>query len=110
MNENGIHKEEGTFYGGLAKQKKNQVNGTPKTKTSSTSHFQFSLDSPPKNNTLNNESVQMLKNFDENFWFGPKFGITRMERWNRAKLLNRNPPTEVRQIIENNPLENDTYL
>jgi len=48
MDENGIHKEEGTFYGGLAKQKKNQVNGTPKTKTSSTSHFQFSLDSPPK--------------------------------------------------------------
>ncbi|KAI9319821.1 DNA polymerase delta, subunit 4-domain-containing protein [Dichotomocladium elegans] len=42
----------------------------------------------------------MLRQFDLNYDYGPCCGLTRLERWERAKNLGLNPPPEVREALE----------
>lgn len=40
-----------------------------------------------------------LRNFDLNPRYGPYVGILRLDRWNRAKNFNLNPPIAIRNLI-----------
>ena len=44
-----------------------------------------------------NESkfVTILRTFDLNYEYGPCVGVSRMERWERAKAMGLDPPQEV---------------
>ncbi|XP_046839516.1 DNA polymerase delta subunit 4-like isoform X2 [Xenia sp. Carnegie-2017] len=50
----------------------------------------------------------LLKDFDLRCEYGPCIGITRLERWKRAKYHGLNPPIQVKEIIESH--ENDTSI
>jgi len=41
-----------------------------------------------------------LKTFDMNADFGPCMGLTRLERWERAKKHGLNPPQDILQLIK----------
>ncbi|XP_074551367.1 DNA polymerase delta subunit 4 isoform X2 [Halichoeres trimaculatus] len=43
--------------------------------------------------------LQQLRQFDLDWRFGPCTGISRLERWERAKLHNLNPPEEIRYLL-----------
>ncbi|KAK9823832.1 hypothetical protein WJX72_005810 [[Myrmecia] bisecta] len=43
---------------------------------------------------------ELLRNFDLNMAYGPVTGLTRLERWERAVKLGKNPPPEVRDILQ----------
>ena len=45
------------------------------------------------------KSREILRVFDLSYEFGPCVGVTRLERWERAKALGLNPPDEVREIL-----------
>ncbi|XP_054827887.1 DNA polymerase delta subunit 4 [Eublepharis macularius] len=45
------------------------------------------------------DQVEMLKQFDLSWEFGPCTGITRLQRWERAELLGLNPPVAVRELL-----------
>lgn len=49
------------------------------------------------------ENAKILKLFDLEPRFGPSIGMTRKERWNRAQCLGLRPPSEVYEILEQNP-------
>lgn len=40
-----------------------------------------------------------LKQFDMNMAYGPCVGISRLERWQRAKRLGLNPPEEIEELL-----------
>jgi len=42
---------------------------------------------------------EILRVFDLSYQYGPCVGVTRLERWERAKVLGLNPPTEVKEIL-----------
>ncbi|KAI7853971.1 DNA polymerase delta, subunit 4-domain-containing protein [Circinella umbellata] len=42
----------------------------------------------------------LLRKFDLDYQFGPCVGLTRLERWNRAKKLGLNPPQEVKDVLD----------
>lgn len=46
------------------------------------------------------KAVNYLKAFDLDARYGPCMGISRLDRYNRAKMLNLNPPESVRQLLE----------
>lgn len=43
--------------------------------------------------------IEVLKQFDLNWKFGPCTGITRLQRWERAELLGLSPPPTVREVL-----------
>lgn len=45
------------------------------------------------------DQVEVLKQFDLSWEFGPCTGITRLQRWERAELLGLSPPTTVRELL-----------
>ncbi|XP_026214508.1 DNA polymerase delta subunit 4 [Anabas testudineus] len=45
------------------------------------------------------EELQKLKQFDLDWRFGPCTGISRLQRWERAKLHGLNPPEEIRDLL-----------
>ncbi|XP_060117883.1 DNA polymerase delta subunit 4 isoform X2 [Heteronotia binoei] len=45
------------------------------------------------------DQVELLKQFDLSWEFGPCTGITRLQRWERAELLGLSPPTTVRELL-----------
>uniref|UniRef100_A0A8C4SI27 DNA polymerase delta subunit 4 n=1 Tax=Erpetoichthys calabaricus TaxID=27687 RepID=A0A8C4SI27_ERPCA len=53
--------------------------------------------------------LDLLKQFDLNWEFGPCIGITRLQRWERAEELGLNPPLEVYNLLQNY-LEDPKYL
>ena len=53
------------------------------------------------------KEIQILKQFDLDYRFGPCYGIPRMERWNWAKSRNLEPPDNVRALIEAKPGDTD---
>lgn len=54
--------------------------------------------------------IDLLKSFDLDANFGPCIGLTRLERWNRAKTLSLNPPQLVHDILSLNIVEKDEEL
>lgn len=42
---------------------------------------------------------KLLRQFDLNTSYGPCAGVSRLDRWNRAKRLGQEPPEEVRDIL-----------
>eukprot|EP01016_Furgasonia_blochmanni_P021238 TRINITY_DN2352_c0_g1_i1.p1 TRINITY_DN2352_c0_g1~~TRINITY_DN2352_c0_g1_i1.p1 ORF type:complete len:176 (+),score=20.14 TRINITY_DN2352_c0_g1_i1:81-530(+) len=55
----------------------------------------------PKRNYLSEEEIDgLLRGFDLDPRFGPCIGMTRWDRYQRAKNLGLNPPLELEDIIE----------
>ncbi|XP_060908938.1 DNA polymerase delta subunit 4 isoform X2 [Labrus mixtus] len=49
--------------------------------------------------SVREEELQQLKQFDLDWRFGPCTGISRLQRWERAKLHGLNPPEEIRELL-----------
>ncbi|KAM4585000.1 DNA polymerase delta subunit 4 [Odontesthes bonariensis] len=49
--------------------------------------------------TVQEEELQKLRQFDLDWRFGPCTGISRLQRWERAKLHGLNPPEEIRDLL-----------
>uniref|UniRef100_A0A8D0GZJ6 DNA polymerase delta 4, accessory subunit n=1 Tax=Sphenodon punctatus TaxID=8508 RepID=A0A8D0GZJ6_SPHPU len=49
--------------------------------------------------TARPDQLEMLKQFDLSWEYGPCTGITRLQRWERAQLLGLNPPLTVREML-----------
>ncbi|XP_008278479.1 DNA polymerase delta subunit 4 isoform X2 [Stegastes partitus] len=49
--------------------------------------------------TAREEELQKLRQFDLDCRFGPCTGISRLERWERAKLHDLKPPEEIRDLL-----------
>ncbi|KAM4611811.1 DNA polymerase delta subunit 4 [Polymixia lowei] len=49
--------------------------------------------------TENEKELQELRQFDLDWRYGPCTGITRLQRWERAKLHGLNPPEEIRDLL-----------
>ncbi|XP_043940096.1 DNA polymerase delta subunit 4 isoform X2 [Protopterus annectens] len=43
--------------------------------------------------------LDMLKQFDLTWEYGPCIGITRLQRWERARLLGLDPPVKVKETV-----------
>ncbi|XP_071390522.1 DNA polymerase delta subunit 4 isoform X1 [Centroberyx affinis] len=52
-----------------------------------------------KAETEREKELQKLRQFDLDWRFGPCTGITRLQRWERAKLHGLNPPEEIRELL-----------
>ncbi|XP_074642314.1 DNA polymerase delta subunit 4-like isoform X2 [Tubulanus polymorphus] len=57
---------------------------------------------------ISEKDLSILRDFDLDWQFGPCLGITRIERWERARKNGLNPPEHVIELIENNST-NDSY-
>ncbi|XP_029431574.1 DNA polymerase delta subunit 4 [Rhinatrema bivittatum] len=53
----------------------------------------------PQALTKEDSELELLKQFDLNWRFGPCTGITRLQRWERAKELGLDPPTSIRELL-----------
>ena len=51
-------------------------------------------------------ALQILREFDLDWKFGPCIGLSRMERWERAQRFELDPPLHVKELMEKN--SNDT--
>lgn len=61
------------------------------------------VESPPTPPRSQRDSeMDLLREFDLNWEFGPCTGITRLQRWDRADKLGLKPPVELKDIIINN--------
>ncbi|XP_056136251.1 DNA polymerase delta subunit 4 [Lampris incognitus] len=49
--------------------------------------------------TEREEELQKLKEFDLDWRYGPCTGISRLQRWERAKLHGLNPPEDIRDLL-----------
>ncbi|XP_075994539.1 DNA polymerase delta subunit 4 [Genypterus blacodes] len=59
--------------------------------------------SPPREAvraSVREEELHKLKQFDLDWRFGPCTGISRLHRWERAKLHGLNPPEEIRELLQ----------
>ncbi|KJA23482.1 hypothetical protein HYPSUDRAFT_54228 [Hypholoma sublateritium FD-334 SS-4] len=56
-------------------------------------------DMPPIHGEAQNKIHEILRIFDTSYEYGPCVGVSRLERWNRAKALGLNPPKEVGDIL-----------
>ncbi|XP_034044991.1 DNA polymerase delta subunit 4 [Thalassophryne amazonica] len=59
---------------------------------------------PPPNiaaedETLKDNELEKLRQFDLDWRFGPCIGISRLQRWERAQLHGLNPPEEIRDLL-----------
>ncbi|XP_059190353.1 DNA polymerase delta subunit 4 [Centropristis striata] len=50
--------------------------------------------------TVRDEELHRLRQFDLDWRFGPCTGISRLERWERAKLHGLSPPEEIRDLLQ----------
>ncbi|XP_029943602.1 DNA polymerase delta subunit 4 [Salarias fasciatus] len=61
---------------------------------------------PPQNECdgelLPEEQLQKLRQFDLDWRFGPCTGISRLQRWERARLHGLNPPEDIRELLQTN--------
>ncbi|XP_056264231.1 DNA polymerase delta subunit 4 isoform X2 [Pseudoliparis swirei] len=57
------------------------------------------LQKEPESEVAPEEELQRLRQFDLNWRFGPCTGISRQQRWERAKLHGLSPPEEVRDLL-----------
>ncbi|XP_074852143.1 DNA polymerase delta subunit 4 [Carettochelys insculpta] len=54
---------------------------------------------PPASSSLEPDQLEMLRQFDLHWEYGPCTGITRLQRWERAESLGLNPPVVVRETL-----------
>ncbi|XP_041790409.1 DNA polymerase delta subunit 4 [Chelmon rostratus] len=52
-----------------------------------------------KTETAREEQLQKLRQFDLDWRFGPCTGISRLQRWERAKVHGLNPPEDIRDLL-----------
>ncbi|KAH7306399.1 hypothetical protein KP509_22G009400 [Ceratopteris richardii] len=70
-------------------------------KQRSSSHSNFSASNEAWISTENLQYTEdILCQFDMNMVYGPCIGMTRLERWERASRLGKNPPVEVKEILD----------
>ncbi|KAM4845113.1 DNA polymerase delta subunit 4 isoform 2-T2 [Thomomys bottae] len=48
-------------------------------------------------------ALELLRQFDLAWQYGPCTGITRLQRWHRAEQLGLEPPPEVHQVLKAHP-------
>lgn len=46
------------------------------------------------------EHEEVLRQFDMNMAYGPCIGMSRLDRWERAQKLGKNPPKEVKALLK----------
>ncbi|XP_015718676.1 DNA polymerase delta subunit 4 [Coturnix japonica] len=56
-------------------------------------------DPPPAPGTASRELLEMLRQFDLAWEYGPCTGITRLQRWERARALGLSPPAAIRDAL-----------
>ncbi|KAL1023589.1 hypothetical protein UPYG_G00043240 [Umbra pygmaea] len=60
--------------------------------------------------TAKDIELQELRQFDQNWQYGPCTGISRLERWERASLHGLNPPQEIKEMLRGREADPDyTY-
>lgn len=47
--------------------------------------------------------LELLRQFDLAWQYGPCTGITRLQRWHRAEKMGLKPPPEVHQVLQTHP-------
>ncbi|XP_055809420.1 uncharacterized protein LOC129878213 [Solanum dulcamara] len=50
---------------------------------------------------------ELLRQFDTNMTYGPCLGLSRLDRWERAKNLGLNPPRDVEPILRSSKVCNE---
>ncbi|CAN4090958.1 unnamed protein product [Withania somnifera] len=53
------------------------------------------------------QNVEVLRQFDMNMVYGPCLGMSRLDRWERAKKLGLNPPTDVERLLRSSKVHSD---
>lgn len=48
-------------------------------------------------------ALELLRQFDLAWQYGPCTGITRLQRWHRAEQMGLQPPPEVRRLLKAHP-------
>ncbi|XP_060181197.1 uncharacterized protein LOC132610808 [Lycium barbarum] len=112
---------------GFYKQKKNSGGITKQSKSSSTSTKKST--SPKKSAAIGSNVTQpsalishgsldlqdnydqneeVLRQFDMNMVYGPCLGMSRLDRWERAKKLGLNPPTDVERLLGSSKVRNES--
>uniref|UniRef100_G3UN89 DNA polymerase delta 4, accessory subunit n=1 Tax=Loxodonta africana TaxID=9785 RepID=G3UN89_LOXAF len=52
---------------------------------------------------VDEEELELLRQFDLAWQYGPCTGITRLQRWHRAEQLGLDPPPKVHQVLQTHP-------
>ncbi|XP_073334084.1 DNA polymerase delta subunit 4 [Pagrus major] len=60
--------------------------------------------------TVREKELQKLRQFDLDWRFGPCTGISRLQRWERAKLHGLNPPEEIRWLLSQTHTDSEYNL
>ncbi|CAN4107133.1 unnamed protein product [Withania somnifera] len=53
------------------------------------------------------EKEELLRQFDTSMAYGPCLGLSRVDRWERAKTLGLNPPRDVEPILRSIKVRNE---
>ncbi|KAJ8547127.1 hypothetical protein K7X08_010713 [Anisodus acutangulus] len=54
------------------------------------------------------QNEEVLRQFDMNMVYGPCLGMSRLDRWERAKKLGLNPPTDVERLLRSSKVQNES--
>ncbi|XP_035557487.1 DNA polymerase delta subunit 4 isoform X1 [Canis lupus dingo] len=57
----------------------------------------------PQPLSVDEAELELLRQFDLAWQYGPCTGITRLQRWHRAEQMGLEPPPEVRQVLQTHP-------
>lgn len=57
----------------------------------------------PLSVSVDEAALELLRQFDLAWQYGPCTGITRLQRWHRAEQLGLEPPPEVREVLQTHP-------
>ncbi|XP_028019500.1 DNA polymerase delta subunit 4 isoform X2 [Balaenoptera acutorostrata] len=57
----------------------------------------------PQPLSVDEAEMELLRQFDLAWQYGPCTGITRLQRWHRAEQMGLKPPQEVRQVLQTHP-------
>ncbi|XP_038058221.1 DNA polymerase delta subunit 4-like isoform X2 [Patiria miniata] len=82
-------------------QHKKELSRVGKTKVATTTVDEsvHDVDSETAQQLLRDKEIDVLKQFDLCWEYGPCTGISRLERWERAEKHGMNPPDQVRRLI-----------
>ncbi|XP_009607497.1 uncharacterized protein LOC107781395 [Nicotiana tabacum] len=54
------------------------------------------------------QNEEVLRQFDMNMTYGPCLGMSRLDRWERAKRLGLNPPTDVERLLRSSKVRHES--
>ncbi|KAI5678516.1 hypothetical protein M9H77_09466 [Catharanthus roseus] len=54
------------------------------------------------------ENEKRLRQFDMNMVYGPCIGISRLDRWERARAMGLNPPEEIENLLKYDQVKNES--